>query len=169
MLGISGKVFIPAHLDDSLSSLWFPFSSFLPSFFLFLFSVGCLSFNLRAKASYNFYRKKTRKVQESPQDLGVMAKLSLHCSSPRKPSWKLQGQGQRPEGEGLQGQGRGEGENGGQFTSLKGPEGVQERAHMESQRIEVTDSAQHPHVPNTDPQAKQGASRNSKHPVLWAQ
>lgn len=48
------------------------------------------------------------------------------------------------------GQGRGETGARGQAVYLpEGTRGTQGRDHRESQRIEVTDSAQHPHVTNT--------------------
>ena len=85
------KVLFPPHLYNRLSSSWLPFSYFFPVFDAFYST-------WKSKPVTTFMWKKKKRSSRVTLGSGAMAKLSLHCGSPRNPDWELQDEDRRPEG-----------------------------------------------------------------------
>lgn len=114
--------------------------------------------------SCNFNRREREKF-ESPQDLGPWGSSQHHCGSPRNAEWELQAQGQRPQGGRLQGQGRGEGGSGGEFTFLKGPEGLKGEPTGTARRQKLQIQLNTHLLLTLSPKQKRGPPE-SEHPIL---
>ena len=112
-----------------------------------------------------FITKKREKFKSHPRTWGH-GKALTPLGLPQESRLRTGGPGPRTRGREAPGPGKGRRRKQGPARS---PLQRDRGGSRESQRIEFTDSAQHPHVPKTVPPTKQRASRNSKHPVLRAQ